>query len=234
MESVEPITALKRYPEIAQRVGLIVAEYALLEHFLFICHALMAKTTTAESFNDFYRLRSLNLRCELLLNHSEALHPILRNVLSRILRRFKKAADRRTEVAHCMYLAPQGAIQRMRFTADGVRYEPMDEAVFSRTIRQYRTLGTDLLALAMHLSGDVARLQRILSEIPRPPGTSLQWNAPAQTDRPAQPTLDEIGAAISRLGLDRLPKPLSFLSYTHDAPGTALRFAQTEPKTSGN
>lgn len=208
---VEPITGLHRHPEVAQQVGLIIAEYAVLEYFLFVGYAMIAPTDVMTSFNEFFGLRSVNKRYELSKNAAKSLDSYRRRAHERVWRHFKGAAARRTEIAHCMYTVPgadreSGEIYRMRADGRGVRYEIMNPAVFNRTMGQFRTLGTELAVFLVEVAGGLERALRIIDQLPSPPGARLlprqagsqdtSWFAP-----------DEQRAALARLGLDEIPVP---------------------------
>lgn len=67
MTNLNPLiyTTLALHPEMARQVGLVVAEYAVLERLLFSIYALVSSDDPPTCFRRFYKLRTLSLRREL-------------------------------------------------------------------------------------------------------------------------------------------------------------------------
>jgi hypothetical protein len=135
-------TTLTLHPEMAQQVGLVMAEYAILERLLFTIYALIASRDPRTRFRRFYKLRSLNLRRELVEQavRKSNLHARLRRALKRLLNRFERAADRRTEIAHCAYLSDRTTLVRLRTIRGEPEYEVITPAI-------KRSVSTTTLAL---------------------------------------------------------------------------------------
>lgn len=219
MDLTKPTTALSGHPEIAQHVGIIIAEYAILEFQMYLLYACLVPVRAGVSFDTFFRLRSINLRCEIIENACEPLPDDLHRVISRVLRRLKGAATRRTEIAHCMYLARGDGILRMRWKPTGVVYEPLDQKVFARTITQFRTLSEDIVVLLSHVSGGPTQMQYIWQEIPFPPNQPVALAPGLAPDQGGQRSIDHILACKARLGLEGVtgrPWPKHFVDVPLD------------------
>jgi hypothetical protein len=160
-----PKSSLHDHPDIAAKVGLVVADYALLEYFTFVIFALISGESPDASFVAFYGLRHTHLREELTYKHAAKLDADLEQAIKRVWKRFKAAAHRRTEIAHCSFLSDGKTVARFRLYGTEPRIEPTDESVFKRTFTQYRTLGKDLGMLATQLApypGAIVELARQL------------------------------------------------------------------------
>jgi hypothetical protein len=94
-------SSLHQHPDIASLVGLVLADYAMLESFMYVIHAAITGDPD-EAFVRFYTLRSSHLREVLMYNAAQDLHPLLQRALRRLWRRFNAAARRRGACAVAM------------------------------------------------------------------------------------------------------------------------------------
>src|SRR5262245_61986054 len=183
----------------ARQVGLVVAEYAVLERLLFSIYALISSDDPPTCFRRFYKLRTLSLRRELveLSAKDRNLDALLQRALKRLLKRFEGAADRRTEIAHCAYLADGATLVRLRTIRGEPRYEVITPAIFTRTFSQYHVLSTDMLTFSALVAGSVERVQEMTRAIPRAP--ELQPGPDIQTTTSQQDVDDTVASlATSR------------------------------------
>src|SRR5262249_55556333 len=111
MTDPEPSSALRKHPEIAKQIGVLMEHFAGLEDRMFIVYAALATrpvisaNDVEQRFSEFYKLRSVNLRSGLVLSAAKSVLDDLRyKALVRLWRRFKAAANRRTDVAHCVFM----------------------------------------------------------------------------------------------------------------------------------
>jgi hypothetical protein len=194
-------TTLALHPEMAQQVGLVVAEYALLERVLFSIYALISLDDPPTCFRRFYKLRTLSLRRELIEDAAKKrnLNALLQRALKRLLRRFEGAADRRTEIAHCAYLADGTTLVRLRTIRGEPRYEVITPAIFMRTFSQYHALSTDMLTFSALVAGSVEYVNEVTRAIPRAP--ELQPGPDIQITT-TQQDVDDTLASLARLGLN--------------------------------
>lgn len=114
-----PPNTLRQNPELAQKIGFLMGDYANLEYQLFVVYAALATahmqqvqpTDVAQCFSVFFSKRAINNKCGVLLDlaapprFDEALY----RACQRLCRRIKGAAKRRTEVAHCNICVVQTA-----------------------------------------------------------------------------------------------------------------------------
>jgi hypothetical protein len=199
--SIRPRTALKNYPDLAQQIGLIVAEYALLEQLMLVVYASLSGKTPLESFAAYFELRKSHLRKELVLNAAQqTIQPDHYKALFRLWRRFAKAADRRTEIAHVAYIEQSGKMLRLQSVGTVVKFIPLTPDYFERTFSQYHNLGTDLLTFAALIAGSTENCQKVVRSLPLSPGfDTRQWVDDPHP--PDQSLLDQTAASLSRLGL---------------------------------
>jgi hypothetical protein len=195
-------SSLQYPPDLLEKIGRVIAEYTGLEVRMYIVYALISAHSGEECFQKFYELRSLNRRKELVVMEAETiLDPLRLAALKRLWRRFFSAADRRTEVAHCTFLVGKNDVLRLRLIGTKPHFEPLTGDIFERTIRQYRTLGKDLLVFATTVAGSEDRLHRILQSLP----LSQRLSTPVELleTPPDQRSLetDELKASLSRLKL---------------------------------
>jgi hypothetical protein len=114
-------TTLDMHHDLACQVGLVVAEYALLERLLFSIYALLAPAEPSTSLGTFYALHSLRERKRITLRVAcPLLQPSYLTALKRLLRRFSNATNRRTEVAHCEYMADDVHVMRLGARGGGL------------------------------------------------------------------------------------------------------------------
>lgn len=197
----KPLTSLKGHPEIAQDVGLIVADYAVLDSLMYAVFALLSPEEPEQSIVAFYELRSAHLREELVTKAAVTLDEDYAKALRRLWRRFKKAANRRTEIAHCLFMDQGEGPMRMRVTGGSVSFEPLDAALIDRTFTQFHTLATDILTFLALASGSQANAQSTISRLPLSP---LYQKLAVSMGSPNPPTPDEVSqtaSSVSRLGL---------------------------------
>jgi hypothetical protein len=161
-----PKSTLHDHPNVAQRVGLVVADYALLEMMMFMLYAVVSGLHGMEAFKRFYRLRSIHLREEITYKAAEGLEEAYQEAICRAWKRFKAAANRRTEIAHCSFMSDGKTVTRLRMFGTEPRFEPMNKQVFDRTFTQYRTLGKDLIVLVSEIAPDPDAVQKLLAETP--------------------------------------------------------------------
>jgi hypothetical protein len=177
-------------------------QYALLERLLFSIYALISPDDPPTCFRRFYKLRTLSLRRELIEDAAKKhnLHALLQRALKRLLRRFEGAADRRTEIAHCAYLADGTTLVRLRTIRGEPRYEVITPAIFMRTFSQYHALNTDMLTFSALVAGSVEHVNEVTRAIPRAP--ELQPGPDIQVSTTSQQDVDDTLASLARLGLN--------------------------------
>jgi hypothetical protein len=104
--ATKPFTSLTKHPELAQAIGIVIAEYSLLEFHMFLIYALARHPASpVECFAPYYSLRSMDKRNELVTEATHHLPPSHKKALGRLWRRFRSAARRRTEIAHASYMS---------------------------------------------------------------------------------------------------------------------------------
>jgi hypothetical protein len=154
-------------------------------------------------FSEFYKLRSVNLRSRLVLTAAEPKLDHLRyKALTRLWRRFKGAASRRTDVAHCVFMSKSSeTLMRLSSAASKPRFEPLNQSYFDKTTLQFRILSRDILMFATFVVGTEERLLQLLRALPLPPNIPF----PQECEGPQAPLAPhengEQKASISRLGL---------------------------------
>jgi hypothetical protein len=200
-----PRTTLTDHPDIAQNIGYVMAEYANLELLLFVIYAAYLTSPTSELYYDFFSVRSINSRCEMIENswQEQEISAVERKSLAYLLNRFKSAAKRRTEIAHVVFLS-DGTPTRIRFLKRKCLREPLDQALFDRTFTQYQDLGTDLVVFASYAIKPPSRAPQILNELPFPPPRNTRGGALSIQRPPERLTTTEIDQSLSRL---KLPTP---------------------------
>lgn len=202
MASPRVRTSLQNHPGIAVQVGLIVAEYATLEHLMFLIHALISKEDPKKCLGDYYSLRAINRRSSLVLEAAkEKLSQENHAALKRLWRRLAAAANRRTDIAHCIYAGNKKSICRLRIINGEATYELLTNDLLGRTFTQYHTLGSDLLTFAAHVAESADHIHEVMRAIPRAPGLGPP-PAPGTPHPDEQFGLAEAIAALSRLGID--------------------------------
>lgn len=166
----DSISALRKYPDMARQIGLIIADYAILEYQVFILYALLSPKNPMESFRKFYTYISANNKCGLVLGEAKQLDHERYAALDKLLDRFKKAANRRTEIAHCEFLSQdEKSMLRLRLVGDQPKFEPLNDEIFQRTTNQYRILSTDVSAFLTILAPSEAVLLHTMHALPRAP-----------------------------------------------------------------
>jgi hypothetical protein len=165
----EPLSSLRRHPHLAEKVGLVIADYAVLEMSFYFIYSAINYYNLENSFKEFYGLRSLNLRCELVLNkfdENTQFPPSYRKALERLIRRFKSAANRRTEIAHVQYLEKNNKIISLFLKGEDPSFREINGSLFNRTFSQYRKLNIDLGVFLSHIVRTLEELTQILSSTP--------------------------------------------------------------------
>ena len=186
-----------------------MADYALLEMRMCLLYAVICSRRGDDAFTAFFERRSIRLRAELVLKELEPiLTPDRYGALKRLWRRFKSAANRRTEIAHCTFLAPEGTPMRLRLSGTKPRLEVLDQTIFDRTFSQYRILSQDLESFLM-FSGQVhsAILEKFQSTPLAPLLRLREVSIPSALDQ-RPPEIAEREDSLKRLGLLHLmPQP---------------------------
>ena len=216
------------HPETAKLVGATVASYAALEEAALFAYAMIAPTDPMTSFREFYRLRSLHLREEMVLKAAAQLDPYRYRAFRRVWRRLKGAANRRTEIAHVLFASDGDAAYRRRIEGERIWFEELTPELFNRTRDQFRTLHRDLLMLAVECSGGPERGVEIIEQLPRPPGVAPQVG-PLPPPELTPSVESEIAAAREALGLHEIPPRPDYLATSLQ---TDFRLSGP-PKTSG-
>lgn len=196
------ISFIRNRDDIASKVGHLVADYAHLEFLLAIIYALVSQDEPATSFSEFYAQRSANRKCGLILRVAQPISvPDAFSLLRRICRRFKGAASKRTEVAHCVFMAPNGRLSRLRVFEEIPDFAPVDDELFSRATEQFRELSIDLRTSIVFLSPAPARLREVLQAIPRPPGMDPNWDTRVRARSRTEDEMADRRASLARLKL---------------------------------
>lgn len=195
-----PKSSLHNHPDIAQQVGLVVADYAVLEACMFLVYAAMADKPK-EAFRRFYELRHSHLREELMLKTAAKYPEPIQKALSRLWRRFKAAARRRTEIAHVSFLSDGKTVTRMRLYNTKPKFEAVSLGVFQRTFSQYRTLCKDLLIFAGLLTPSVEAVHQLVDQLPLAQFRQTQVASMAALDPQAKFQRADRDAALARLKL---------------------------------
>jgi hypothetical protein len=154
-------------------------------------------------FSEFYKRRNVNLRSGLVLTTAQPVLDELRyKALTRLWRRFKGAANRRTDVAHCVFMSKDGEdLMRLSSAASKPRFEPLEQSYFDRTTLQFRTLGRDILTFSTFVVGTEERLLQLLRALPLPPDMPFPPEVEGPQAPPDQHEKAEERASVSRLGL---------------------------------
>ena len=208
------VGALEHHPEIAEEIGHLMGHYAALEYHMFIAFTVIATSHfpslthqhVDECFAAFYERRSVNLKSELALEIAEPRMDKWRyRAWQKLWRRFKSAASRRTEVAHCVFMGSNSSgLMRLKVSGREPTFEPLDLQFFERTNRQYRTLGRDIETFLVFLVMTRDRLESLLRVLPLPlsiPFPEMPEVLPGPQDQRAK---DELIASVYRLGLAAL------------------------------
>ncbi len=161
-------SALDLHPDLAAKVGLVIAEYALLERLMYSIYAVMVLGEVQPILGEVYY-----------------------KPLKRLWRWFSAAANRRTEIAHCLYFADAETVMRLHITEQGGDYVPLSTTIFERTFSQYHTLGTDLLTFAAIVAPSRDRMMQVLHVLPRPPSLKPPPEVPDSQGQPTQSEIDE-------------------------------------------
>jgi hypothetical protein len=172
------LSMLATNPALAQRIGFLMGDYALIEYLFFINYFAAAtrnvpnvgQTHMEESFREFYSQRSINPKVELFDGVTNGLPQDILGACKRITRRLKGTASRRTDVAHCVFLSKGTAITRLSAAKPTPSFEPLDEDYLDRTTTQFHRVAEDLLGLAALLVGNRDRAAHLLRVLPVPPG----------------------------------------------------------------
>lgn len=202
----EGISSLRRHPEVATQVGFIIADYALLEFLMFHLYAALSDQDPGVSFERFYSMRSINKRSELVVGElTEILDDAHTRALKKLWKRFRAAATRRTEIAHCTFLSKDGGVSRLRLHGTKPAFEDLDTSVFDRTREQYRVLAKDISVLLSLLFPHPDILTERLHEIAAAIGINLTVAPQIQLDGPTPDAIEEIRASRMRIGLSYAP-----------------------------
>jgi len=206
MENFAPRTSLKDYPELAKTIGIIVAEYGLLELQMYLVFGILSDSKPEDSYKEFFHLQKSHLRKELILKAAAKaqIKPEYLKALNRLLRRFASAANRRTEIAHASYAIQKGKMHRLRFVLGEPVLEPVTDAVLQRTVNQYHILHNDLLAFAALIGDHDQKGHQVVRSLPLPTSLDMPPTPLANLHPPEQSLLEQIEASLSRLGLAHL------------------------------
>ena len=167
-----PVSPIWNKPDIAEKVGHVVADYAFLEYKMLIIFALITPQSVNDAFLAFYSVRSVNKREEIIMAAANRfLIPELRPALKRLCRRFRGAAKRRTEVAHCVFMSGSKGVYRLKTVSGAPVFEEMTDDFFKRTSDQFGNLSEDLHVFSTFAAGSLERMMHILRQLPFPPDT---------------------------------------------------------------
>lgn len=199
MREIKSISSLHNHPDLALRVGLIIADYACIEYQVFVIYAVMSDKNPSESFRAFYQYISAHNKVGLVLRQADGnLDGDKRRGLDRLLTRFQHASKRRTEIAHCVFLSDKdGSLLRLRFANGNPAFEPFNDSIFTRTIDQYHTLSTDLSAFLAILVPSRKALLHTLHALPRAPSLETLVG-PAVPGLQMQLEKDQLIASLER------------------------------------
>jgi hypothetical protein len=210
------VGALENYPEIAEEIGHLMGHYASLEYHMFIAFAVIATSHFAnpdsqhieECFAAFYARRSVNLKGEIALKIAEGRLDEWRLLAwKRLWRRFKGAASRRTDVAHCVFMGSKlSGLMRLKASGTEPTFEPLDMKFFERTNHQFRTLGRDIVTFLTFVAGSEDRLESILRALPLPIDIPFPQKGAAPQGPPDPHEKSELRDSVYRLGLSPLWK----------------------------
>lgn len=199
--NLTPMTSLSQHPDIAQMVGYVVADYAILENLMLSLYAAFSKMDPAESMAAFYGMRSVQKKEELVSQAAGALPVNYQAALARLWKRFKSAANRRTEIAHCAYFDQGEGLKRMRMIKGKPHYDSLSAKIFEHTFKQFRTLATDILTLSAVVQLGRSEHQLTLGQLPLSP---KRKHSTACAEKPSSlihfETEDAV-ESLSRLGL---------------------------------
>lgn len=78
MSNPKALTSLSHHPDMAMQVGLVVADYAVIERLFYTLYALLAEGNVRQNLTDFYRLRSTNRQHQAIsaLANEQQINPI--------------------------------------------------------------------------------------------------------------------------------------------------------------
>jgi hypothetical protein len=197
----KPLSSLKSHPDLAKSVGLVVADYAVLDALMYAIFATLSAEEPERSIIEFYTLRSAHLREELVNAAASAMPSEVQKAISRLWRRFKGAADRRTEIAHCLFIETSDAPMRMRLHKGKIIYDRIDQNLINRTFDQFHALAIDMLTLIAFLSGTLDKGRTIVARLPLSPHYRDIMALEHSSAPPTPDELRQLAASLSRLGL---------------------------------
>jgi len=201
-----PFSPIHNRDDIATRIGHVIADYAHLEFQLAIIYALVSQRDPADSFNEFYAQRAANNKCGLILKTAKLIATEdAYALLQRICRRFKNAAARRTEVAHCVFMSPNGQLSRLRVFKKPPDFAAVNDDLFNRVSNQFRNLSMDLKTATIALCPSPIRLRQVLRALPQPPGLAPDWDAQVRLKARTPEEKARRDASFDRLQLPREP-----------------------------
>lgn len=154
----------------ANWTGRIINAYSTIEFAFYQIYAVLAKEHPKVSFTRFYKTRSVRSKELLVLSVSGNLPEVYRKSLNRLCGRLRAAADRRTQVAHCILIKRSEKLQRVRQVGEKCFVENISKEYFARTMGQFRTLLTDVKVFLLYLwCLHPRQYQERLIQIPLPP-----------------------------------------------------------------
>lgn len=189
--------------ELANWIGRVIYGYSAIEFQMYLNMACMSDKSSVESFQEFYAARTIHNKQNLSCLRATLLPPEFQDAHTRLWRWMRGAADRRTQVAHCVISRTERSTLGVQLVGQRALFVNLDKNRFSRTIRQFRTLQTDAhIFFAFLRLLDPERCRERLSEIPLPRHTGNQGEA-VPDPAPLSPRAEvERIASLKRLGLD--------------------------------
>ena len=143
-------SAIESKPEHARELGIISAEWNLLEHFLCLLLGQILRIPLDAAIAIIYSVHSNKIRRDIILNSAKVMlrdNPSALKDVERILKRVAKAAKKRNDLAHTMWGAGSQleTLTQLGFTGSGLTPgQQVSVARLKRTKQQIREIIKDL------------------------------------------------------------------------------------------
>lgn len=189
--------------ELANWIGRVIYGYSALEFHMYLNMACMSSKSSVESFQEFYSARSIHNKQNLSCLRATVLPPEFQIAHTRLWRWMRGAADRRTQVAHCVISRKDESVLGVQLVGGKALFVSLDKKRFIKTIRQFRTLQTDIHMLFVCLRLlEPDRCRERLAEVPLPRRTDNPEEIGPDSAALSPRAEGERIASLKRLGLD--------------------------------
>ena len=139
-----PMTILKNYPETAKQIGLVMADYAILETRMLSIFTAFNDATHLESMEAFYSEKNVHQRRRKIMKAFNTSDERLKKTLKELWERFHIAAQQRAIVAHCSVYAHDAGPMGMIMVGGKPEYRALDVEFFNQTFDLFHRLSDDL------------------------------------------------------------------------------------------